>query len=191
MIPRNCYSLLVGLGNPGIAYKGTRHNLGFSVVDALAGELGVRLNYEKENVYIIGQGCCNGRPVILAKPQTYMNRSGTAVNELLHMFDTTLADLLVIVDDFNLAFGKLRFRSKGSDGGHNGLASIIATVGSTDFPRLRIGIGRESIADPVHFVLSKFDEAERKELNDVIDKCVQACRSFVVEGINIAMNRFN
>jgi PTH1 family peptidyl-tRNA hydrolase len=130
-------------------------------------------------------------PAMLAKPQTFMNRSGAAVSELCGIFEIALSDLLVIVDDFNLPFGKLRLRSKGSDGGHNGLASIIDELGTSDFARLRVGIGKEFIDDTVDFVLSPFDKLERVDLKVILDQCVQACTSFVVEGINKAMNRYN
>lgn len=185
------YKLLVGLGNPGSEYENTRHNIGFMAIDALARQRIARLNYEKENLYLIGQTVVNSEIAILAKPLTYMNRSGAAVADLCRMFEISLRDLVVIVDDFNLPFGKLRVRGKGSDGGHNGLASIIAHLGTSDFVRLRIGIGKDEIEDPVDFVLSPFDKAERKDLKTMLDKCVQACKTFIAEGINNTMNSYN
>jgi len=185
------YKLMVGLGNPGREYEKTRHNLGFMVINALTRALGTPLNFEKVNLYSMGGIAINSEMVILAKPLTYMNRSGAAVSELCRTFEISLSNLIVLVDDLNLPFGKLRLRSKGSDGGHNGLAAIIEKLGTSDFARLRIGIANAEIADNVDFVLSPFNEQERKDLKDVLDKCVQACTSFVVEGINTTMNRYN
>jgi PTH1 family peptidyl-tRNA hydrolase len=183
--------LLVGLGNPGVTYQNTRHNLGFMVIDALAQSRRAAMNYIKEKVYLMGRDTINGSPVILVKPLTYMNRSGEAVAELCRIFEISPPNILVVADDVNLPFGKLRLRPGGSNGGHNGLASIIAALGRSDFPRLRIGIGREGIADLVKFVLSEFEMPERKELDDILKRSAQACTTFVVEGINKTMNRFN
>lgn len=183
--------LLVGLGNPGSQYRDTRHNLGFMVIDALASSLRAPLNFKKEHLYVLGEAEIAGEPVMLVKPQTFMNRSGVAVSELCRLFEVPLSSLLVIVDDFNLPFGKLRLRPKGSDGGHNGLASIIESLGSADFPRLRVGIAKKEMDDPVAFVLSPFDPQEQKTLPEILDNCVRACQTFTVEGINKAMNRYN
>lgn len=165
--------------------------MGFMVIDAMVHALHQPLNFEKKNLFIIGAVATDNERLILAKPLTYMNGSGAAVSELCQMFEISMNNLLVLCDDFNLPFGKLRLRSNGSDGGHNGLASIIDKLGTADFARLRIGIGHEHIDNPVDFVLSPFNEPERKELKTTIRKCVQACSSFVADGIQTAMKRFN
>jgi len=129
--------------------------------------------------------------VMLMKPLTYMNKSGEAVAELVQQFEVPHSNLLIIFDDFNLPFGKLRARPKGSDGGHNGLASVIRDLGSRDFPRLRVGIGRDEQKEVVKFVLSKFSRKEKKELPGLIELAGNACCSFVEDGILKTMNKFN
>lgn len=145
----------------------------------------------KKKNYILTETTFNDRHVFLAKPLTFMNRSGEAVIELVQKFDVSYKNLLILLDDFNLPFGKLRVRSKGSDGGHNGLASIIHELGSDDFSRLRLGVGQENITDTVKFVLSKFNKKEKKHLPDIFDQAAEACFHFVTEGITQTMNKFN
>ncbi len=183
--------LLVGLGNPGSEYETTRHNVGFLVVKKVAQLLHGPFKYEKVEWYWIAKASVNETDVLLAKPVTYMNRSGAAVREVLEIFQISLNDILVIVDDFNLPFGKIRIRSKGSDGGHHGLASIIQELGSEDFPRLRIGIGQESISDAVSFVLSDFDAEERAQLLEVVKQAAEVCLSFAEHGLTKTMNKYN
>ena len=153
--------MLVGLGNPGFRYKRTRHNIGFLVIDHLKKTNESSTPVKKKN-YRFTKIVFSEQSVILVKPQAYMNRSGEAVVELVQQFKIPRNNLLIIFDDFNLPFGKLRARSKGSDGGHNGLASVIHELGSSDFPRLRIGIGRDNLTDTIKFVLSKFNKKKKK-----------------------------
>lgn len=153
--------LLVGLGNPGEKYRKTRHNTGFLFLDKVSEQCSI--SFKKRVCYsLVGKGRIRGKEIILAKPLTYVNRSGRAVRELLHFYKLTEKDLLVVLDDFSLPLGMVRLRSKGSSGGHNGLESIIEALQTEDFPRLRIGIGREEIhEDLVSFVLSEFTPEEK------------------------------
>jgi PTH1 family peptidyl-tRNA hydrolase len=182
--------LLVGLGNPGDKYKLTRHNIGFLIIDKVSEILKSPLTSGKGE-YLVSETKYNETDVILAKPLTFMNRSGVAVLDLIKRFHIPLENLLVILDDFNLPFGKLRFRFKGSDGGHNGLASVIYQLRTEAFPRLRVGICKENIDDPVEFVLSNFDTEERKEIDEIINRAAQAALDFVTQGIEKTMNRYN
>ena len=167
--------LIVGLGNPGLKYKNTRHNIGFLVVEKLAKELGVKFN-KKQDQGLIGVSKISSEKVILLKPLTYMNLSGLSVKALAEKHGILPQGLLVICDDLNLQLGTLRLRSSGSDGGHNGLKSIIKELGSGDFARLRLGIGKGKennfLAD---FVLSPFTPAEKRYANEIIDTAVWAC----------------
>ncbi len=180
----------MGLGNPGFRYKRTRHNIGFLIIDHLK-KINESSPLVKKRNYRFNKTVFGERSVILAKPLTYMNRSGEAVVELAQQFKIPPGNLLVIFDDFNLPFGKLRARSKGSDGGHNGLASVIHEFGSSDFSRLRVGIGKDNLTDTVEFVLSKFNKKEKKVLPGLIDLAADACLHFVAEGIYKTMNKFN
>ena len=182
--------LFVGLGNPGEKYEATRHNFGFMVIDELA-RVHNGQQISKNRKYILLQIQIAEHDILLAKPLTYMNRSGIVVKEVVEKFNFPLKKLLVIVDDFNLPFGKLRLRSKGSDGGHNGLLSIIYELGSRSFPRLRVGIGIDDKVDPARFVLSNFKKKERIELPNLIERSAEACISFVTQGLNKTMNQFN
>lgn len=186
----NSNFLLVGLGNPGFRYKRTRHNIGFRILDHLK-QTNESSKPEKKRNYTFTHSNLGERDVILAKPLTYMNRSGEAVVELIQHFKIPHSNLLIIFDDFNLPFGKLRIRSKGSDGGHNGLASVIHELGSSDFPRLRVGIGKVNHTDTIKFVLSKFNKKEKKELPGLITLAADACMHFVAEGIYKTMNKIN
>ena len=178
------------MGNPGFRYKRTRHNIGFLIVDHLK-KTNESSKPVKNRNYIFTKIAFAEQEVILTKPLTYMNRSGEAVVELAQQFKIPHSNLLVIFDDFNLPFGKLRSRSKGSDGGHNGLASVIHELGSSDFPRLRVGIGKDDVVDIVKFVLSKFSKKEKKELPGLIKLATDACLHFVSEGILKTTNKFN
>ncbi len=178
------------MGNPGFRYKRTRHNIGFLIIDHLKKTNESSTPVKKRN-YTFTKTAFGEQNVILAKPLTYMNRSGEAVVELVQQFKIPHSNLLIIFDDFNLPFGKLRARSKGSDGGHNGLASVIHELGSNDFPRVRVGIGNDNLTDTIKFVLSKFNKKEKKELPGLIDLAADACLHFVAEGIYKTMNKFN
>lgn len=144
-----------------------------------------------DNIYLQADTVYAGHSVSLIKPLTFMNLSGEAVAELIDREKIDLPNLLVILDDFNLTFGKIRFRKGGTDGGHNGLASIITRLQTTDFPRLRFGIGQENMNDAVTFVLSDFNDSEKKSLSSLIDETAQACLYFIREGITKTMNMYN
>ena len=184
--------LIVGLGNPGAEYRNTRHNIGFMVIDKLAEKFGVEVQ-KKMMRAVTGQGLLDGQKVVLAKPQTYMNLSGQAVVALMNWYKVLPEDLLVICDDLNLDTGRLRLRKKGSDGGHNGLKSVTQDLGTGDFPRLRLGIGRPSHPghEQVSFVLGKFGTQDAEVLAEVIGRAVEAVAVWTAKGIDVAMNEFN
>ncbi len=183
--------VLVGLGNPGWRYKRTRHNVGFMVIDELRRRSTV-LSRRKTSRYEYYEIDLNSnKRVVLVKPKTFMNRSGEAVVDVVAEFAIPLNHLLIISDDFNLPFGSLRFRPKGSAGGHNGLKSVIASLNDQIFPRLRLGIGGEDGEDVVKFVLSKFARHERAALTAFIARAADACAFFVKNGITKSMNQYN
>jgi PTH1 family peptidyl-tRNA hydrolase len=182
--------LLVGLGNPGAAYKTTRHNLGFMIIDELTHELNDRQTIDNTNAWAQA-GKLEDSDVVLAKPLTYMNHSGLAVSDLVERFDISLNQLLIILDDFNLPFGQVRLRPSGSDGGHRGLESIIYHLQTTSFPRLRVGIGQEDTENHIDFVLENFEEEEKKVLPEVVRYSQEAVLSFVQEGLIHTMNNYN
>ena len=182
--------LIVGLGNPGREYRSNRHNIGFMLVDRLAAAHRIALN-RVQNRTIVGLGSIKERPVVLAKPQTFMNNSGMAVGALSRFYKIPLAQLLVIFDDLDLTTGSLRLRSRGGAGGHNGMRSIIAQLGE-DFPRLRLGIGRPpGRMDPAAYVLQDFTAAELPLIEDLLMATVQAVETYVGEGVELAMTRHN
>jgi PTH1 family peptidyl-tRNA hydrolase len=182
--------LIVGLGNPGKEYQGTRHNVGFEVIDTLARRHGIRLR-KRLCKALIGEGTIGGEHVTLAKPLTFMNLSGEAVAELAHRYRLETQDIIVITDDVNLPLGRLRIRTRGSSGGHKGLRSIIQSIGSEDFPRIRIGIGQPEQTNMVDFVLSRFSRSERRIVREAIERAADAVEVILAEGIEQAMNRFN
>lgn len=181
--------LIVGLGNPGREYAGTRHNVGFDVIDELA-----KRNHTKA-ANRIGRALTaritvNGEKIILAKPQTFMNLSGEAVSHIARREKIEPSEILVVYDDMALPLGKLRIRPQGSAGGHNGMKSIIAHLHTQDFPRLRVGID-SSGRGAVNHVLSKFRKAERGVINDAVFDAADAVEMMLSEGIEPAMNRYN
>jgi len=178
--------LVVGLGNPGEEYRRTRHNVGFEVLDSLAGKHDAR--WAKKPDAEISRW---GQDALLAKPQTYMNLSGSAVQRWAHFYKIAVEDLIVVADDVNLEAGRLRIRRGGSAGGHNGLKSIIASLGTDQFPRLRIGVGGGSLRNLSSHVLGKFDAAEESVIEAAIEKAVDAVEVFVTVGIVAAMDRYN
>lgn len=184
--------LIVGLGNPGREYAATRHNAGFLVIDCLAHELGLSVG-KKLLRSLTGQGQINGEKVVLAKPQTYMNLSGESVGALLRWYKLTTSDLIVIYDDLDLPPGKLRIRGGGGSGGHKGMQSVIEALGTEDFTRVRIGIGRPRAPefDPVDYVLSGFSEEEAGEMKEVLAQAVEAVLCIVRDGVERAMNLYN
>lgn len=183
--------LIVGLGNPGPAYERTRHNAGFMVVDRLSDQWGGRFRHILRKSLTSTAGPGENR-LILAKPQTYMNRSGEAVRELVEHYQVSPAELLAVYDEVALPLGKLRLRRGGSSGGHKGMKSIIACLGSQDFPRLRIGIAPpEPPRDLSAFVLQEFAKRERAEFEDALEAACQAVEAAIREGLEAAMARFN
>ena len=183
--------LIVGLGNPGRRYEGTRHNVGFDVVDLLARRHGADWEAAPRGIEAL-VGRWRQADSVLAKPLTYMNLSGAAVIGLLQFYKIEPADLLVLVDEVHLELGRLRIRRSGSAGGHNGLKSIIASLGSMEFARLRIGVGRgDDRRDLADHVLARFDADERSTVTEMVDRSADAVELFVAEGIGPVMNRYN
>lgn len=183
--------LLVGLGNPGREYRDHRHNIGFMVVDRLSIRWGISLARLQSRA-LIGTGMMGDKRVILAKPQTYMNLSGPAVAGLVRFYKILPDHLLVIHDDLDLPFGTLRLRPSGGSGGQKGLASIIEHLGTEAFSRMRLGIGRPlSGMNPADYVLEPFSVEEQKILPVVLDTAVEAVETFLKDGIEIAMTRYN
>jgi PTH1 family peptidyl-tRNA hydrolase len=181
--------LVVGLGNPGNRYAGTRHNVGWLTVDRLADRAGWGSGRERDAARVVW-GRYRGMDLLLAKPLTFMNDSGVAVRKLLARERAPLDDLLVVCDDFALPFGRLRLRGAGSAGGHNGLRSIIGELGSQKFARLRVGIGEPS-GDAIDHVLSRFTAAEQAELPGIVDAAADAVEDWVREGPARAASRWN
>jgi PTH1 family peptidyl-tRNA hydrolase len=184
--------LVVGLGNPGPEYEFTPHNLGFLVVDALAAANSVRVS-RKENMALVGVGTVAGKPAVLAKPQTYMNLSGGSVKGLLSRYELTPDRLLVVYDELDLPWQSLRLKPKGSAAGHNGMKSVIGSIGTSDFPRLRLGIhpGHPIKGGSEHFVLVPFRRAQKKEVEETVELAREAVESIIAEGVEKAMTKYN
>lgn len=183
--------LIVGLGNPGRRYRSTRHNVGADVVARVARRAGIALD-EEDGFSIVGRGEIGGVRVLLARPQTYVNVSGEAVRDLRRRHRLRAEDVYLVVDDLDLPLGRIRIRAKGSAGGHNGLRSIIEALGTTEFPRLRVGIGRPPEGtDPAEYVLTRFTPAEQEALDAALERAAEALETAVGEGVQIAMNRYN
>jgi PTH1 family peptidyl-tRNA hydrolase len=182
--------LAVGLGNPGTKYQGTRHNVGFDVIDRLAAG-GARPCFSRKFDGLVAETEIDFRSVLLLKPETFMNLSGRSVAQALRFYKLDPADLLVVCDDLSLPLGKLRLRPAGSDGGQKGLRDITAHLGTDRFSRLRIGIGERGEADAADFVLSRFRSAERSIIDDALILATQAVAVWVTKGIDAAMNKFN
>jgi peptidyl-tRNA hydrolase, PTH1 family len=180
--------LVVGLGNPGRKYDGTRHNVGFDAVNLLAERH--RLEWESAPTEAL-IAKWRAASVLLAKPLTFMNLSGHAIGELQRFYKIDLADLFVVVDDANLELGRLRARPSGSAGGHNGLKSIIEALGTEEFARLRVGVGRGDARDLADHVLARFDPDERIAVAEATGRAADAAELFVTEGIVAVMNKFN
>ncbi|MBC8198993.1 MAG: aminoacyl-tRNA hydrolase [Desulfobacterales bacterium] len=194
-MPQKKVSLVVGLGNPGKTYAATRHNFGFMVLDKVADSFSIPLGKKKFNA-MMGRGFIENVDVILAKPMAFMNRSGGPVHKITQYFNISCKDILVVHDDIDLAFGTLRIKQKGGSGGHNGIESLIESLGSNDFSRLRIGIGHgigssEKDIDVANYVLSKFSYNEKKNLDQIITKAQDAIITILCKGIKYTMNCFN
>ena len=182
--------LIVGLGNPGARYANTRHNVGFNVVDRLAERQQLSFRAGKGD-YLMAAGTAPN-DLLLLKPMTYMNNSGMAVRHAADYFHIDLSRVLIVFDDFQLPLGKLRLRSAGSDGGHNGMASVIQHLGDDNVARLRLGIGATfEKGEMANYVLATFSKADQKLLPEIFDRAVEAVLSFVQDGIQMVMNKFN
>lgn len=181
--------LIVGLGNPGPEYRGTRHNVGFAVIDELAKLHGIKVSKSK-NKALYGQGSIDGHGILLVKPLTFMNLSGQAVVPFARQHGILPDRILVIADDLDMATGRVRLKPKGSAGGHNGHKSIIQSLGSSDYPRLKIGIGASKDSTIDH-VLSRFKPDEQKKINEAVNLAAKACEIAVSDGIERAMNAAN
>jgi PTH1 family peptidyl-tRNA hydrolase len=189
--PSHAMKMIVGLGNPGIAYRRTRHNLGFMVVQKLAEQRGMRFRRAPHRSSQ-AQGRIGKEQVVLVRPMTFMNVSGLAVGGALRDHRASLEELLVVCDDVNLDLGRMRLRRSGTAGGHNGLKSLIEHLQSEAFPRLRLGVGpRPEGVDMMSYVLSPFRRGEWPRVHEVIARAVQAIETWVYHGIDEAMNRFN
>ncbi len=182
--------LIVGLGNIGSEYEGTRHNIGFTVFDAFA--KASNTVFADKRYGFVAEASCRGRKLILLKPSTYMNLSGNAVRYWMQAEKIPLENVLVIVDDLALPVGALRLKGQGSDGGHNGLKHIAATIGTTNYARLRFGIGNDfSKGRQVDFVLGAFDSEEQKSVDEQVATACEIIKSFCFAGIARTMNQFN
>jgi len=182
--------IIAGLGNPGKGYEGTRHNVGFMVIDALSKKLGIEVSRLKFKS-LMGEGHFKGEKVILLKPQTFMNLSGEALYDAVNFYKIPLENVIVVYDDKDLEVGKIRIRRKGSSGGHNGMNSIIYLLNSEDFPRVRIGIGKPEDGDLVRHVLGRFSEEEKKVIDEAVERAAEAVIDIMENGIEHAMSRFN
>ncbi len=182
--------LIVGLGNPGPQYLWTRHNAGFMVLDRLAHLAGIAVT-RKNFSGLSGEGSWQGERILLLKPQTFMNLSGRSVAEALRFYKLSLADLIIIHDDLDIPFGRIKLKEGGGHGGHNGLSSLSQVLGSGDFPRVRIGIGRPLHGDVVNYVLSNFSREEMVDLPSILDGTVDLLELLIKEGIPKAMSIYN
>lgn len=183
--------IVAGLGNPGCRYENTRHNVGFETIDFLSDKYKINVSKVKFKA-VIGDGDIEGERVILVKPQTFMNLSGECVREIIEWYKIPLSNIIIIYDDIDLPLGKIRVRPGGSSGTHNGMRSIIYQLQDDRFPRVRVGIGRPpegwQLAD---FVLSKFNEEDRKKVNESIINASEAAASIIKNGVDAAMNKYN
>jgi len=190
-MPQRQLRLVVGLGNPGKTYSKTRHNAGFMVVDEISDAFSIALEKQKFDTRF-GIGSVNGVKIVLAKPMAYMNRSGPQVQNIAGYFRILCEDMLVVHDDIDLAFGRLKIKEKGGDGGHKGVRSIIDAFGGGDFTRLRIGVGRpDAEKDAADYVLDEFTLEERKVLGQIITAAKDAIVTILCKGTKEGMNRFN
>ena len=184
--------LVAGLGNPGLEYAKTPHNVGFMVVDLLAERHAIRVT-RPESRALVGRGEIEGKPVMLAKPLTFMNLSGSSIAPLMSKHAIQPAELILVYDDLDLPWPSLRVKPRGSAGSHNGVKSVVASLGTKDFPRVRIGIetGRAERRDGVSFVLGPFKRSQEKELKELIGHAADAVTSIIAEGVEKAMTTFN
>ncbi len=183
--------IIAGLGNPGLRYAGTRHNMGFSVITELSDAFKISVK-KKECKSVTGHGIIADEKVILAMPQTYMNLSGEAVSELLHFYKCEPRDLIIIYDDIDLDVGRIRIREKGSAGGHNGIKSIIKCIGTDEFDRIKVGVGaRDEQQDLVDHVLGRFSKEQLPVIRDAVSRAALAAEEIIRAGAASAMNKYN
>lgn len=183
--------IIIGLGNPSREYEHTRHNIGFDVITRISSEYNIPLDFKKHKA-ICGKGVIEGERVVLAMPQTYMNLSGESVRELVDFYKVPNENIIVIYDDISLDVGQLRIRSKGSAGGHNGIKSIIAHLGSQEFPRIKVGVGDKPKGwDLADYVLSRFQGVDAAIIKDSILKSSHAVKDIIKDGLDSAMNLYN
>ncbi len=182
--------IVVGLGNPGRRYQGTRHNVGFATVDLLAHENKIKINKLKHRA-LYGEGHLWGKKILLVKPQTFMNLSGESVRDIVNFYKIDTENLIIIYDDVDLELGTLRIRQKGSAGTHNGMRSIIYQVQTDEFPRVRLGIGRPQFGDLSSFVMGSFSKEEVTPMKKAVERALLGVETIVRYGIAEAMNRFN
>ena len=181
--------VVVGLGNPGPKYAGTRHNAGFMCIDRLAERAGIALN-DKRRAALLGECRIDGKRVVLVKPRTFMNVSGEAVRYAMDRYRVRAESVLIVLDDLDLPLGRIRMRASGGSGGHNGLNSINAALGTQDYARLRIGIGRPQ-GGTIGYVLGAFSREEAPEAEAVIERAADAAEAWLTHGVNYAMDNFN
>lgn len=181
--------LIVGLGNPGDKYDGTRHNIGFETIDYISSKYNIDVTRVKFKG-VIGEGFIGGEKVILLKPTTYMNLSGESVREAMNFYKLTEEEVLIIYDDISLEVGKIRIREKGSAGGHNGIKSIISNINTDVFPRIKIGVGQPT-GDLVSHVLGRFNKEEEEDLKEVVEASSKAVEIIIKSGTKEAMNKLN
>ena len=181
--------IIAGLGNPGKKYENTRHNIGFITLDYLAERHDIKINKIKHKA-LVGEGRIAGQKVLLVEPQTYMNLSGESLREVMDYYKVDIEDMIVIYDDIDLEAGAVRIRKKGGPGTHNGMRSIVQHLG-TDFPRIRMGIGKERRGDLVDFVLGGFTKEDKEVLEPAIERAALAIEMYIGEGIEKAMNKYN
>ncbi len=186
--------IVVGLGNPGLKYEFTRHNIGFRIVDSLARNIEIEFKKVKSYYSLISRGMINTHKVILIKPQTFMNLSGRAVSKVVSYYKIPLQDLLIVYDDLNLELGQVRIRKKGSAGGHKGIESIMQYLNNEEIPRLRIGIGNPSVNfdfNCMSYVLSNFNNDEKDKIGEVIQLSTEAIKTVIEDGFEKAMRKYN
>ncbi len=181
--------VIAGLGNPGAKYSGNRHNVGFKVIDRIAEEYDIPL--EEKDIYIIGKGALEGVDVILLKPLTFMNRSGLAVKKVLRKKNLSPDKLIAVQDDLDMDTGIIKIRKNGSSGGHKGIESVIQEIGTRDFIRVKVGIGRDEYIPVEKYVLMNFRPSEKIQAKDGIIKAAEAVASIATEGVERAMNKYN
>ena len=184
--------IIAGLGNPGRQYAGTRHNMGFNVVTRIADDYKMQITI-KDHKALCAKGFIGGQKVLLALPQTYMNLSGESIRELVNYYKIDPeTELMVIYDDISMDVGRIRMRAKGSAGGHNGIKNIIAELGTDVFPRMKVGVGEKPKGwDLADYVLGRFSDEENEVMRRMLAKGSDACRDFILYGIQEAMNRYN